>query len=261
MPIILFLIAHHYLSLFSQTFFQHRYAAHGAFKMSKGWEKVFFIVAYITQGSSFLSPKTYAIMHRMHHAYTDTELDPHSPSYSKNIFDMMWRTRKIYLDIFRGRVQVEERFTKNLPDWPALDNLGNNIWSRLAWIGVYVAIYVVYAPSAWYFLLLPFHIASGAVHGAIINWFAHKYGYINYKMKNTSQNLFSVDILMLGESYHNNHHKFPSAINFGKRFHELDPIYPVIRFLGWLNVIQIKKPVAALAHSNAHEPALVESEW
>ncbi|HKB44918.1 MAG TPA: hypothetical protein VKC90_11030, partial [Chitinophagaceae bacterium] len=62
-----------------------------------------------------------------------------------------------------------------------------------------------------------------------------------FRLKNTSQNLFSVDILMLGESYHNNHHKRPSAINFGKRWHELDPVYPVIRFLAWLRIIKISK--------------------
>src|SRR4051812_960661 len=110
MAILLFFIAIWYLSLFFQTFFQHRYAAHGAFKMSKGWERVFFIGAYITQGSSYMSPRAYAIMHRYHHAYTDTELDPHSPSFSSNIFSMMWRTRTFYQDIIFERMKVEARF-------------------------------------------------------------------------------------------------------------------------------------------------------
>ena len=243
MPILIFFIIHWYLSLFSQTFFQHRFAAHGAFTMSKGWERFFYVLAWITQGSSYLSPKTYAIMHRMHHAYADTELDPHSPAYSKNVFDMMWKTRRIYLDIFRGRRIVDERFLKNLPDWDRWDKWGNTLLSRTLWIAAYVAFYVAFAPSIWWWLLLPIQITSGAVHGAIINWFAHKYGYVNYKVKNTSQNLFSVDVIMLGESYHNNHHKYPSHINFGKRWHELDPIYAVIKGLSWLNVIQLKKPV------------------
>jgi stearoyl-CoA desaturase (delta-9 desaturase) len=82
----------------------------------------------------------------------------------------------------------------------------------------------------------------GAFHGAIINWFAHKYGYKNYVLKNTSENLFSIDILMLGESYHNNHHKYPSAINFGKRWYEIDPIYPVIRLFAWLRILKIAGP-------------------
>lgn len=243
MAILLFFIAIWYLSLFSQTFFQHRYAAHGAFKMSKGWERFFFIVAYITQGSSYMSPRAYAIMHRLHHAYTDTEKDPHSPSFSSNIFSMMWRTRTFYQDIMHGRMEVEDRFTKNLPEWPAFDRFANSAFSRLLWVSVYVLFFVFFASSPWLYLLLPVVITMGAFHGAVINWFAHKYGYINFRLKNTSMNLFFVDILMLGESYHNNHHKHPSAINFGRRWHEIDPIYPVIRLLAWMRIIKLVKLV------------------
>jgi len=250
MIIILFFIALWYTSLFSQTFFQHRYAAHGAFSMSKGWERFFFILAYITQGSSYMSPKAYAIMHRLHHAYTDTEKDPHSPSFSKNIFHMMWRTRNIYRDILKGKMEVEPKFLKNVPEWDAFDRWANSGLSRLLWVGVYVTVFVLFASSAWLYLFLPIAITMGAFHGAIINWFAHKYGYKNYILKNTSENLFSIDILMLGESYHNNHHKFPSAVNFGKRWHEVDPIYPVIRLLAWLRIINLSKPSLVPVEAN-----------
>src|SRR5271154_7067029 len=117
MIILIFFLAHWYLSLFSQTFFQHRYAAHSAFTMSRGWERFFYLFAYVTQGSSFMSPRAYAIMHRMHHAYTDTEKDPHSPSYDDNVFKMMWRTKNIYTDILHERTPIEERFLKNVPNW------------------------------------------------------------------------------------------------------------------------------------------------
>ena len=239
MVILIVFVALWYSSLFFQTFFQHRYAAHAAFTMSKSWEKVFYIGTYVTQGSSYMSPRAYGIMHRMHHAYTDTEKDPHSPKYSKNLVTMMTRTRAIYRDIFKERMVVEERFTKNLPDWPRFDRWANSLPSRLIWVGAYLTLFILFASTPWLFLLLPVVLVMGAFHGAIINWFAHKYGYVNFRLKNTSQNLFSVDVLMLGESYHNNHHKHPSALNFGKRWHELDPVYPVIRLLAWLGVIKI----------------------
>jgi stearoyl-CoA desaturase (delta-9 desaturase) len=251
MIIIVFFIALWYCSLFSQTFFQHRYAAHGAFSMSKGWERFFFIVAYITQGSSYMSPRAYAIMHRLHHAYTDTEKDPHSPSFSKNIFSMMWRTRNFYCEIVKNKMDVDPKFTKNLPEWDKFDRWANSGASRLLWVGIYLTFFILCGASPWLYLLFPVIVSMGAFHGAVINWFAHKYGYKNYILKNTSENLFSIDILMLGESYHNNHHKYPSALNFGKRWHEIDPIYPVIRFFAWLGIIKI--PKAALAVNKAHE--------
>lgn len=87
-------------------------------------------------------------------------------------------------------------------------------------------------------------ITMGAFHGALVNWFAHKYGYINFRLRNTSRNLLVVDVLMLGESYHNNHHKHPFFVNFGNRWHEVGPVYSVILLLKWLRIIRFtKKPV------------------
>ncbi len=252
MIIFLFFIAIWYLSLFSQTFFQHRYAAHGAFKMSKGWEKVFFVIAYITQGSSYMSPKAYAIMHRYHHAYTDTEQDPHSPSYSSNVFSMMWRTRSFYQDIIKGRTQVEERFKKNLPEWEGFDRFANGFISRASWVVLYILFFAFFATNPFQWLFLPVIVGMGAFHGAIVNWFAHKYGYINFRLKNTSMNLLFIDFLMLGESYHNNHHKHPSSINFGQRWHEIDPMYPVIRLLAKMRVIRLLKTVPVAVNAAPH---------
>jgi len=251
--ILLFFAIHWYSSLFMQTFLQHRYAAHGAFSMNKFWERFFYVIAYITQGSSYVSPRAYAVMHRMHHAYTDTEKDPHSPKYDKNIFKLMWRGRQVSKGIYFHTIEVEPRFLKNLPDWPLLDKIANSLVSRLGWIAIYVSIYIVYAPSAWWYLLLPIHIIMLPIQGTIINWFAHKYGSVNFKMKNTSTNLFKLDLLMMGEGYHNNHHKNPSSTNFGFRWYELDPTYGIIRFLNFLKIIRIHKLAAIpVAHDLPH---------
>lgn len=236
--IIIFFVLHWYLSLFTQTFFLHRYAAHRAFTMSRGWERFFFVFTYITQGSSYLSPRAYGVMHRMHHAFADTEDDPHSPVYDKNLFAMMWRTYKVYTGIFSGTVPVEDRFTKNIPVWKPFDNWCNLWISRLIWVGLYIWFYVAFAPSAWWYLLIPFHIVMGPLHGVIINWFAHKYGSVNFETENTSKNLFKIDVFMFGEGYHNNHHKFPSRPNFAMKKGEFDLCYPIIGFLNRIGVIK-----------------------
>lgn len=186
-----------------------------------------------------MSPRVYGIMHRMHHAYTDTEKDPHSPRYASSVFHMMWRTRTFYLGILKGRIPVEPRFSKALPDWRGFDHFAGTPFSRLMWVGIYAAFYIIFAPSLWWLLLLPVTIAMGAVHGAIINWFAHKYGYRNFRLKNTSANFICPDVLMLGESYHNNHHKRPSSVNFGTHWFEFDPVYPVILLMKWLKIVKL----------------------
>lgn len=248
--IILFFVCHWYLSVFMQTFLQHRYAAHGAFSMTRFWERFFYIIAYITQGSSYISPRAYGIMHRMHHAYTDTDKDPHSPKFDKSVFKMMWHTRKISLGIYEKTLDVEPRFLKNIPDWPFMDKIANSWASRLVWIALYISIYIMYAPSGWWYMLLPIHVLMVPIHGMIINWFAHKYGSRNFEVRNTSTNLFKMDVFMMGEGYHNNHHKNPSATNFGFHWYELDPSYPIIRFLNWLKIIRIHHKLAAVPVSH-----------
>lgn len=85
----------------------------------------------------------------------------------------------------------------------------------------------------------------GPIHGMVINWFAHKYGHVNFETDNTSKNLFKVDMLMLGEGYHNNHHKFPSRSNFAVKCGEFDPVYPVIALFHKLKIVRIVNNAAA----------------
>ena len=198
--------AHWYLSLFTQSFFNHRYAAHRMFTMKKGWERFFYVLSFFFQGSSYLSPRTYAILHRMHHAYADTALDPHSPKYDGNLFSMMWRTRVNYNNIFREKIKIESRFLKDLPDWKKFVAFACNGYVRLVSVAIYVALYFALGAPWWLYPLILIHAIMGPFHGVIINWFAHKYGHANFETDNTSKNLFKVDLLMLGEGYHNNHH-------------------------------------------------------
>ncbi|HAI80735.1 MAG TPA: acyl-CoA desaturase, partial [Chryseobacterium sp.] len=107
MVIIIFIAVLWYSGLFFQTFFLHRYAAHQSFKMSRFGEKLCYVLTWLTQGSNYLSAYGYGVMHRMHHAYADTEKDPHSPKYDHNLFTMMWRTKSIYQQINQQKVKIE----------------------------------------------------------------------------------------------------------------------------------------------------------
>jgi stearoyl-CoA desaturase (delta-9 desaturase) len=178
----------------------------------------------------------------MHHAFADTENDPHSPKYDETIWNMMWKTKTIYSAIVKDKMLVDERFTEGVPRWKAFDKFASSWVSRLFWGAAYVMVYVEFASHWWLWLLLPIQFIISPVHGAIINWFAHKYGYRNFEVGDTSRNFLPFDFLMMGESYHNNHHKYGSRANFGGvRWHEIDPTYLVIRLLNRMGVIQLTK--------------------
>jgi stearoyl-CoA desaturase (Delta-9 desaturase) len=243
---LVFFVVHWYLSLFSQTFFLHRYSAHAMFSMNKFWEKAFYLFLYLTQGSSYLLPRAYATLHRMHHAYSDTEKDPHSPHFSPNLFVMMWKTKDIYNSFVQGTAtDTEERFTKNLPQWALIDRLGDSWTSRIFWGTAYTLFYIYFAEYWWLFLLLPIHFLMGPVHGAIVNYFGHKTGYQNFDNQDKSRNSLPLDLVMGGELFQNNHHKYGARPNFAMKWFELDPTYPVMKALHFLHIIRLK-PIAAL---------------
>ena len=241
MAIPIFVILHWYISLFFQTFFHHRYSAHKMFKLSRFWEKVFFLLAYIAQGASFLNPRTYAILHRMHHTYSDTEKDPHSPVQAKNIFDMMWKTKKIYSAVYDRKVDVEEQFKGGYPEWKGFEEFAESWYSRVAWMAIYTGMYFWLADgNYWWFLLLPLHFAMLPVQGAIVNWFGHKHGYSNFDNHDNSKNTLAVDFLLMGELFQNNHHKFPLKPNFGVRWFEFDPTFQFMKLFNLLGMIKMK---------------------
>lgn len=241
MAILIFLILHWYLSLFGQTFFLHRYSAHKMFTMNKFWEKFFYIFSWVTQGSSYLNARAYAILHRMHHAYSDTEKDPHTPHFFKEVFTMMWHTRAIYNRVLNRTAVVEEKFDKNFPEYKKIDKLADSWAIRLLFVVGYIVFYVFFATAWWQYLLLPIHFLMGPIHGAIVNWAGHKYGYRNFNENDKSKNTLIIDFLMLGELFQNNHHHAGSRPNFARRWFELDPTYPIIWLLDKLRVIKLKK--------------------
>ncbi len=258
--IALFFVAHWQLSVFFQTFFLHRYGAHRMFTMSKGWERFFYLCTYATQGASFLSPRGYAILHRMHHAFSDTPKDPHSPRNYKNVFSMMLATKHTYDGYAYGLVEPEARFDGGLPSWPAVDRLAQSWAGRIAWGAAYTLVYVRFATAPWMFALLPLHYVMGPIHGAIVNWCGHKYGYRNFENGDDSRNTLPFDFLTAGELFQNNHHKFGMCPNFAVKRFELDPSYQVMRLFAALGIIDMTgaqvarlpvAPVAPVAESEA----------
>jgi stearoyl-CoA desaturase (Delta-9 desaturase) len=241
MVIPIFFLAHWYGSLLAQTIFLHRYAAHRMYSLNKFWEKVFFLSTYIFQGSSFLNPRAYAILHRLHHAHSDTPEDPHSPVIYPNVMTMMLHTKNKYLDILDNKLQVTKEHLANIPRWHWLEGFAEKPWSRLGWAAGYITFYVFFAEAWYWYLLLPIHFLMGPIHGAIVNWAGHKIGYQNFDNKDNSRNTLAFDFLTLGELFQNNHHKFPGRSNFAKRWWEVDPGYWLMRALHGLGIIKMKK--------------------
>ena len=245
MAIAIFFFVHWQASVFFQSFFLHRYGAHRQFELTPRMERVFHLGTYLAQGASFLSPRGYAILHRMHHAYSDTPKDPHSPTNFTNVFTMMWATKHKYDNYTYRREAPEPRFEGGLPEWPLLDKLGASWTMRILWGAAYTGFYLAFATQTWMFFLLPAHFLMGPIHGAIVNWCGHKYGYRNFNSDDVSRNTLVFDFVTAGELFQNNHHKFGMSTNFAVRWFEIDPTYQIMRLLNALKLIDMSRSQVA----------------
>jgi stearoyl-CoA desaturase (delta-9 desaturase) len=149
---------------------------------------------------------------------------------------------------FRDHVKLARKASikeGNYPQWRFLDRVGSSVLSRLLFGAAYTWFYIEFVPAGmwWLFLLLPLHFLMGSIHGAIVNWCGHKYGYSNFDNNDHSKNTTPIDILMLGELFQNNHHRFPNSADFGHKWFEFDPIFPVLRLMHTLRIIRIRKAV------------------
>lgn len=231
------LITHWYLSLFCQTFYLHRYGAHGMFSMPYWFDRVFYALTYITQGPSFLNPRAYALLHQAHHKYSDTAKDPHSPHFFASISKMMIQTYHDYHSLVREPKGMRE--DHYYPVWKSLDRFAGTWLNTFMWVALYIFAYSFIVTAWWQYSFLLIHFLMGPIQGATVNWFGHKIGHRNFDLPDKSRNTLPIDILLMGELYQNNHHAKPMSMNFASRWFEWDPTYPVIRTLVFFRLIKV----------------------
>jgi len=242
-----FFVSHWLLSVLFQSLFQHRYAAHKMYTMGPRTERVVQFLAWLIQGSSYLDPRGYAILHREHHAFSDTERDPHTPWLHTNAFSMMWKTKKRYSNFAHRRVEPEARFDGDVPSWPWLESFADAWPTRIAFGTAYSLFYFAFATHWWQIaFMLPLHFVLGPIHGAIVNWCGHKYGYVNFDNGDKSRNTLPFDFVTMGELFQNNHHKYGASPDFAARWFEVDPTWQVLRVMAALRIVTIRTPQRAV---------------
>jgi stearoyl-CoA desaturase (Delta-9 desaturase) len=186
----------------------HKYFAHKSFKTGSLRHK---FLAWITVLGGVGSPYVWAIQHRHHHQYSDTELDLHSPSENKFkaalgvwvLSPMSWWTdtkkvKPFLKDLCRDNtVMFIHRHYYKI--WALI------ITASLILLGWKFTLFFVTAPIGWNFL-----------HGAVTNYLNHLKipgSYRNFNTNDNSQNHKWINIFLLGEGLHNNHHAHPNWYN------------------------------------------------
>ena len=182
------------------------------------FEKFFAVVGCLCfQGG----PLGWALLHRTHHAYTDTEKDPHSPIHG---FIHSWFFPSLWIPTKKDMRRVVDLARNEYLVWLEKDRIYFSIH-----IFTVVILYFLDPYSLIYAYLVPICFTWMAV-GAT-NIFGHGLGYKNIPVKNLSTNVPILGTILLGEGFHNNHHCEPKNYNFSKKWYEIDPIYWICKLV------------------------------
>ena len=208
----------------SGTLVLHRYFAHRSFATSR----LFQAVMGATACTMFLDPISFVGKHRLHHRYSDTSRDVHSPNDG---FWFCWFGSLV--DEGYADEEIVEA-ARDLARYPELRWLHRNFlvpglatWAIVVWIGGISALAIGYCLS----------LALVQNQASAVNYFCHRWGYRRFNTTDQSRNNAAVAVLTLGEGWHNNHHRFPRSARAGLTRWEIDPLYGVIRTLGALGLV------------------------
>ena len=219
----------------------HRLLTHRGYKTPK-WLEYFLTVC----GTLALEggPISWVATHRIHHAFTEKDGDPHSPRDGFFWSHMGW--------IIRGEGMHNK--TIGLRRYaPDLTKDKFYVWlTHWHWVPQAILAVILYALGGWSFVT--WGIFARVVFSWHATWFvnsaAHVWGSRRFDTKDTSRNLWWVALISHGEGWHNNHHAYPSAARHGIRWYEIDLNWYGIRTLQLLGLakdirlMDLKKPAA-----------------
>ena len=209
----------------------HRLISHRTFACPK-WVEYFWVMGgYLAFEGS---PIWWATIHRAHHRYSDTPLDPHSPRNGLWGSHVGWLTYRTYPAHINPQVQAKDLVQD--PLYRFLEQNGD--WHRAHWIAFSIGFAVrllIWACFGWVAALASL-LAGFAVLQIplMLNVICHlpKLGYKNYAASDDSTNVWWVAVLAMGEGWHNNHHASPGSARTGMRPWEID--------VSWLTICLMK---------------------
>lgn len=210
------LLFYYAYSALGVSMMMHRYWTHKTFNFKYAPVKWFFTLIAVLAGRG--SPIAWVYVHRLHHAYSDTPDDPHSPKYVGFKF--------IGLRASGAADKIKIFMIKDLLTKP-------NIFINEYYIGFILIWTVILASIDFKFLyfMWALPVCINQISQDLFNYYAHITGYRNTDTKDDSTNVIWLWPLILGEAWHNNHHAAPAAANFKVRSWEMDPVNILIKII------------------------------
>ena len=198
----------------------HRQLTHRSFYTPKWLEHLFAVFGSMAlQGS----PNDWVTTHRVHHAFCDTDKDPHSPRHGTYWAHVGWVTVGTSQD---NSAEVEKRFIPDLLKDKFLVNLSKYWYLPIIVTSIILFLIGGFSMVLWGTFL---SVTLGWHFTWFVNSITHLWGSRRFETHDDSTNNGLVAAVSWGEGWHNNHHAHPTSARHGLTWSEID-----------INWIQIK---------------------
>ena len=237
------------ITMMAVTLYLHRDQAHRALDLHPVLRHFFRFWIWCTSG---MLTRQWVAIHRKHHAFCETEDDPHSPQ--------IYGIRKVLLEgaeLYKQEKQnpeTIEKFGRGTPD----DWLERNVYQRFPAAGIVltvVADLLLFGVPG--IIIIAVQMAAMPVFAAgVINGLGHYTGYRNFECDDAATNLVPWAFLIGGEELHNNHHAFPTSAKFSVRRWEFDIGWLYIRTFQALGLAKVRKVAPMPVMQEPAEPVV-----
>lgn len=194
---------------FGSTVGYHRLLAHKSFET---YRPIYYFLTFCGMMHVNGSPLTAVLIHRSHHKYSDTKRDLHSPVAHGILaaYFPEWFGKKVKINLSLAREELKDPFFKRVHE---------------TYSGVIMLIFLIllYTDPLFLFHVMAIPFAMLYHVRGLFNVVPHKWGYRNHGTSDNSRNSWLINILTLGDGWHNNHHADPSKWNTKEKWWEIDP--------------------------------------
>ena len=226
----------------------HRLLTHRGYKTPKPVEYFLTFCGLLALEGGAIN---WVVTHRIHHAHTDVEGDPHTPRDGRWWSHMGW--------ILRGTAQqhepqVMQRYAPDLMKDPI------HVWmNRLYFVPLILCGLLLFAWGGWgaMFVGVFLRVTVGLHFTWLVNSATHLWGSRRFVTNDDSTNSWWVALLSFGEGWHNNHHAHPRAARHGLAWYEVDINWYGIRVLQFLG---LAKDIRVISKSQIAEAKSARSQ-
>ena len=232
------------ITMIAVTLYLHRDQAHRSLDLHPALRHFFRFWVWSTSG---MLTREWVAVHRKHHAYCETEDDPHSPQIY-GLRKVLTEGAELY-KAEKGNPETLEKFGRGTPD----DWMEHNVYLRFPHLGItltVIADLVLFGVPGIIIIAVQM-LAMPVFAAGVINGLGHHSGYRNFECDDAATNILPWAFLIGGEELHNNHHAFPTSAKFSLRPWEFD--------IGWLYIRLFQAFGLARVRKVAPKPVLIEA--